>query len=361
MHPRLAGLADNTAIELGDFMCTSPGAGDGTCERVTDYSGFTYDSTHHQFLMFGGGHATTMTDSVFAFDLTSSLAWRELYPPTPCSAMTHGNLDSANGAWLAGPAGPYPRPLSIHSYDSLNWAPAQGELLLLSRMFTGGYCNPLGNDIGGPIAHYSVTNNAWTFSMADALSSSDIDATEFDPVSGKVIIFGRAGLSTYDPATRTRTVIVDTFNGETLKTTTGADFDFGPVSYGNTMVYFPPSDTFFYFVRGAPVAVYALKLNRANLRMSTAELVATSGPTSDHSEPGYAYDSRNQIIGGGVQQNLFYAFDPATRTWTAHTIMGGAPGSVAFLALGYDPASNVFVFVTDYSDGARTWAYRFKN
>ncbi|MFO0601017.1 MAG: hypothetical protein U0228_37255 [Myxococcaceae bacterium] len=355
-NPRLQNLADNTALDLGDFICTDPG--DQNCVRATDYSGFTLDTTHHQFLMFGGGHSTTMTDTVFAFDLADTLTWKELYPPTPCSQMVLSNLDDTLGAWKAGAGGPYPRPLSIHSYDGLTWVPGTDALVLLSRMFTGGYCNTVGNDVGGPIAHFDPVAKTWTFTTASALSNTNIDATEYDPTSGKIVIFGRSGLSLYDAATKTRTVYVDTFNGETLKTTGGQDADFAPLSYANDLVYFPPNDTFYYFVRGAPVGVFALKLNRAMPKNSTLDALVTPGPTSDLQDPSYAYDSRNQVIGGAVTAGLFHVFDPMTSTWTTRTVQGGNVGSQSFLALGYDPLNNVFVFVTD---DRKTWAYRLKN
>lgn len=360
-NARLTGLGDGTAIDLGDFTCTSPGAADGSCSRVTDYSGLTYDSTHHQLLMFGGGHSTTMTDSIFAFDLNGTLTWKELYAPTPCAMMVSSNLDAAKGAWLAGTSGPYPRPLSIHSYDLLAWAPVQNEFVLMSRLFTGGYCNTVGNDVGGPIAHYSLGAGAWSFTSASAVSSTNIDASEFDPVSGKILLLGRSGLSLYDPAARIRTVFVDTYNGDKLKDSLGADADFNALGYANDLVHFPPTDTFYYFVRGAPVGVFALKLNRTNPKLSTLDALVTSGPTSDLEDPGYAYDAKNQLIGGAVKQSTFYAFDPATKAWSSAVIKGGAPGTLASLAIGYDPVNNVYVFRTDYSSGSKTWAFRWKN
>ena len=360
-NPRLRTLADNTALDLGAFTCTSPGPGDGVCASVTDYSGLAFDSTHHQFLMFGGGHATTMTDTVFAFDLDETLTWKELYAPTPCSSMVASNLDSMNGAWLSGTSGPYPRPLSIHSYDGLVWVPSQTELVLLSRLFTGGICNTVGNDIGGPIAHFSPTMTRWTFTTARALDSSNIDATELDPMSGKIVILGRSGLSLYDPVARTRTVHIDTFNGGEFKTALGATTDLTNIGYGNTLTYFPPNDTFYYFTRGAPVTTFALKLNRAAPANSTLEILTTTGPTSDLQEPTYAFDSRNNLLGGGVQGGVFFALNPTTRTWASQTILGGTVGDEAFLALGYDPLNNVYIFRTDYNSGSKTWAYRWKN
>jgi hypothetical protein len=125
------------------------------------------------------------------------------------------------------------------------------------------------------------------------------------------------------------------------------------------MVYFPPLDTFYYFLRGTPVTTYALKLERANLARSTLDLLTTEGPTSPHQEPAYDYDAKNQVIGGAVADSVFYAFDPMTKTWSSRAIAEGMPGTLAFHALRYDPVDDVFIFVTDYTSGQRTWAYRY--
>src|SRR5690349_1626494 len=93
-NPRLDAIADETAIDLGVFQCEGVGGEDpDLCRRATDYGGFVYDAHHHQMLLFGGGHSTTMTDSVHAFDLGGTLEWRDLYTPTPCDSMTTQNLD----------------------------------------------------------------------------------------------------------------------------------------------------------------------------------------------------------------------------------------------------------------------------
>ncbi|MEZ4223263.1 MAG: hypothetical protein R3B13_20125 [Polyangiaceae bacterium] len=353
-NPKLANLGAGDAMDLGAFECTTPS---DVCSRVTDYSGFVFDSVSHRFLMFGGGHSTTMTDAIFAFDLEGSLTWKELHEPTPCSMMVASNLDATKGAWVAGNSGPYPRPLAVHTYDLLGFAPAQNEFVLISRLFSGGYCNTTGNDVGGPVAHFGLSTGSWSFSDAQSGSAANIDASEYDPVSGRILIFGRSGIGFYDPALRTNTLLVSSYDGDKLKNSQGTTVDFGALGYANHMVYFPPTDTFYYFVRGNPVGVFALKLDRANPKNSILDEVSTKGPSSPHTEPGYAYDSKNQIIGGAVTDSTFYAFDPATSTWSAHPI-AGSPGSQAFHALGYDPLNNVFIFVTDYDSGAKTWAYR---
>jgi hypothetical protein len=250
--------------------------------------------------------------------------------------------------------------LSAHVYDELGFAPDQNAFVLLGRMFTAGYCNQVGNDVSGPVAHFDIVAGTWSFSVGaqGANDSTNIPATEFDPISRKFVIFGRQGLDLYDPATRTQATFVSTFTGGTLKTSTGSNASFSALGYANQLVYSAPDDTFYFFARGSPVVVYALKLNRTDPKLSTLDKLASTGPTSSASEPGYAYDSRNHVIGGAVSANVFYAFDPATAAWSQHPIQGGLPGDESFHAVGYDPVNNVFVFLSAQHE---TWAFRLHN
>ena len=357
-NPRLSELADNTAIDLGRFSCTQvPGEEPADCRLATDYSGFVYDPHHHAMLSFGGGHATTMTDSVHVLDLGGALTWSDAYAPTPCASMTAGNLDANTGAWLSGTSGPYPRPVSTHTYDMLAVAPELDELIVIARTFTGGHCNPVGNDIGGKVAHFDRVKGTWSFSPTANGSTGELagnlPGSEPDPVSGKIVLFGVGGLSLYDPATRIYTHVADT-----LPDSGGDPTQVTGTGYANHLVYFPPDDTFYYFARNQPVDVYALRFDRDAPGQSSVERLDTSGPTTTHGEPGYDYDAVNKVIGGGVQDSTFFAFDPATRSWSAHAMKGGDPGNQAFHALAYDPVDNVFVFVSDYDSGQKTWAYR---
>lgn len=359
-NPALADLADETALDLGQFTCAQvPGEEPELCRRATDYSGFVYDPHHHEMLGFGGGHSTTMTDAIHAFDLGNTLTWSGLYEPTPCDAMTVANLDADNGAWTMGP-GPYPRPVSTHTYDMLAVAPKLDEFIVVSRNFTGGYCNAVGNDIGGRIAHFDRVANAWSFSP-DAQGSTydlavNIPGSEPDPVSGVIVLFGGGGLASYDPATRVYSQHVDTYNGDY-----GNLGDLTNIGYANHMVYFPPDDRFYLFTHADGVGVWALSFDRDAPAESVAERLVTSGVEPPAGELGLDYDATNDIIGGLVTDSTFYAFDPSTREWSAHAMNGGSPGNMAFHALAYDPIDNVFVFVTDYDSGQKTWAYRLAN
>lgn len=357
-NPKLTGIADGAALDLGRFSCSSPAGEDpSSCRQMTDYSGFAYDPKNHQMLAFGGGHATTMTDSIAALPLGGDLIWKALYTSTPCMLMAPFNLDSALGAWKMGPSGPYPRPISAHTYDFHGVAVEQNEFVLLGRLFTGGSCSGVGNDVNGPIAHFDLTAQTWSFSADPKTSGfvANMSATALDPMMNKFIALGTGGLSVYDAAKRTMQHVADT-----LPSGAGKAVAIDSLGYANHMVYFPPLDTFYYFLRGAPVATYALKLDRANLAQSTLDVVATQGPTSPHQEPAYDYDATNHVIGGGVTDNTFYVFDPMSKTWSSQAITGGMPGVLAFHALRYDPVDNVFIFVTDYVSGQHTWAYRHK-
>jgi hypothetical protein len=86
----------------------------------------------------------------------------------------------------------------------------------------------------------------------------------------------------------------------------------------------------------------------------------------DSVESGWAYDAANQLIGGGIRDNRFYAFDPIARHWQERVIAVVSDavsevGSVAYHALDYAPLDNVFIFLSDAGGGGadRTWAYRF--
>src|SRR5262245_56302682 len=87
-NPKLVSIAAGSALDLGKFSCSSPAGEDpSSCRAMTDYSGFAYDPRNHQMLAFGGGHATTMTDSIAALSLGGDLAWKALYASTPCMLM----------------------------------------------------------------------------------------------------------------------------------------------------------------------------------------------------------------------------------------------------------------------------------
>ncbi|MFT3766132.1 MAG: hypothetical protein QM820_11545 [Minicystis sp.] len=359
-NPILAGLADNTALDLGAYGCDQPADGPAGCGAITDYSRFNYDPVTHRLLMFGGGHAGRIGTDVVAFDF-ATLKWSSLYPSVLCADMIPDNWDPATSSWKETNNGTS-SPVARHTWDMMVVIDVGGahELVIVTSGGIGGTTPELCGDpkppfpevqLHGPMLRWDIAASTWSYgtkSMDDLFYYAD--AAEADPVSGKIVVLGSEGLQRFDPAT------------ESVEILAGAPSDLG---YSNNLVYFPPNDRFYYIARGNPTRVFEVQVDRSSAGASSVMEIATTGaPPSG--ESGWAYDSVNQVIGGGVADGVFYAFDPVSRAWTSKTMGvapadGGSPiGTIAFHALDYDPVDNAYIFLTDYASGRRTWAYRYR-
>lgn len=292
----LSNLPTNTARNLGSYAarCADSSFDPDNCRRFGDYSRFTYDPEHHQILFFGGGHATTMRDDIDVFNF-DSLKWKSAYASTHCNEMTSV---STNGTWSSSG-----HPVGRHTYDQLIYAPSVHRLIITSPVYGAGYCGTFGGCgewCAGKMLFYDPDAKTWT-PKNTATNPAHVVSSEYDPVSGRIISAGGPGLSTYDPVADSK---VDYLSSS-------------PISdYADNLVYFPPNDKFYYFSRGNPIKVYAVTLNRASWSSSTIQEVTGMNGTPGTDETGWAYDSANHIIGGGVTNGSFYAFNPATNLWT---------------------------------------------
>ncbi|MGB1111369.1 MAG: hypothetical protein ACPG4N_13495, partial [Gammaproteobacteria bacterium] len=100
---------------------------------------------------------------------------------------------------------------------------------------------------------------------------------------------------------------------------------------------------------------WKLRLNRENLSFSTMEPLTFSGDEPNY-RAGFDWDSKNRIIGGGVHDGKFFAFDVKNQQWTAKTIRGAPVKAMYGYGMQYAPALNVFIFMTK----DRTFAYRWE-
>ena len=335
-NPKLD-LADNTAADIGPFTWQKP-AGEGATGSVTDYSGMVYDLHNHRILLFGGGHATTFTDAVYAFSFVD-LKWSALYAPTPQKYYKKENMD--RGFWKAGESGDYPRPVGRHTYDLLVVPDDREELLLLMNG-----CGPSGvapgfGYWGGGAGSFDFKTNKWKI-MPTAPFGGYGGAAEYDPVSKKIIGSAGQGVFTYEPETGKSAKILDDISDK-----------FKVSCYSGTMVYFPPDQKMYCIP--ADKKIWSLELDRANFGKSKITVLNPAGQCPG-SECAFAYDAKNKVIGGGVKDNKFYIYDPAKNAWTAEAIQGGKPGTMTFHCLVYSPVDNAYVFIA----GGKTWAYRWK-
>jgi hypothetical protein len=349
-HPRLAALPENTALDLGPYTCGAPEDNPKDCELITDYSGFVYDRFNHQLLMFGGGHAATHRTDVDLFSF-GTLRWSSAYPSTPCSELRKDNRGLVNGNWLS-----TGHPIARHTYDMLVMTENTRELVMLSWGAGDGGCvepSPPNQELyrfPGRIAAYDPISRRWTYSAAANGAWRPYGAAEYDPVSGLVFIIDYNGMWTYDPVKQVVT-----------KRASFSDQLGKALSYAKNLVYFPPNQKMYYIADGD--RVFEVSPNRTFFDWtSVTPLTGITGDIPKLQETGFAYDSVNRIIGGGVADGLFHAFDPVARRWTRlvmHTEPAGRRiGTVAYHALAYSPVDNVFVFITEDA-GRHTWAYRY--
>ena len=343
----LATLGPKSALNLGRYECSELAGGSHPCQSIDDYSRFVYDSAGNELLWFGGGsHATARTD-VAVFEL-ARLTWESAYPPTPCAEMVPDNADMTSGAWLTSG-----HPMSRQTFDMLVMAENTGELVMLTYNAPGDDCGtwpqggPSLDAVPGRVAHYEPNARSWRFSAVPADTWPADAAAEYDPESGLVVVLGTNDLWTYDP------------QGEIAPH--HLTFDFGErFGYAAELVYFPPTGRFYYFTRTG--LLFEVSPERGDWSATTiVEITDATGDLPVAEAKGWAYDARNQVIGGGVRDSVFFQFEPATHTWTATPIAsasGERPGNVAFFTLAYAEQPGVFLFFTDYDSGWATWAYK---
>ncbi len=343
-NPVLYDLPDNTALDLGEYTCVGPkGESNFYCPGITDYSGFVYDRHRHQMLMFGGGHSTTMRDDVDVFNF-GTLTWGSAYVSTPCDDMIPENFDPQRARWTT-----TGHPTSRHTYDLMVVTERSREFLLMRGGGNAGARCGRFDTLGGEVAHYDVDARQWSFSGQPFIWNRFASA-ELDPVSDMVLIRHSDGLYLYDPQAKAAREI-DPANRS--------------MGYADNMIYFPPTDRMLYIQRGSPTQVWEVTLDRQVWENSgTALVTGVSGEIPDSLESGWAYDSANRVIGGGIRDGVFYAYDPLTKKWSSSVMNAqspsGAPiGTIAFHALDYDPVNNVYLFIANGAAGKRTWAYRY--
>ena len=352
-HPKLADLPANTALDLGLYDCESrvPGL---HCGTPTDYSRFIYDPFNHRLLLFGGGHAATGRTDIDGFDL-NTLTWASLYPSMTCEEVREGNIDPKGFHRKTG------HPVARHTYDMNVIGDLKGvpHLFLLSTEGAGGKCHPYGAPIRS-VAAFPLrgAEPSWVYSKQFRLPWHYAAAAEYDPVSKKIIVIGRGrgassgGMWVYDP--NDSSIIVVRRN------------NIGYEKYDNNLVYFPPLDKMYLITRSKPNTVFEITLDREDWQNSKGVKIETSGDIPILGITGYAYDSKNEIIGGGVANGKFRLFDPKQRTWKALTMNNASTRKHEirrgqYHTLDYDPVNNVFLFMTHVSSrNERTWAYRYK-
>jgi Kelch motif len=336
-NPRFGALKANTVMDLGRFNWKRP-AGEPRIGRVTDYSGMTYDMHNHRILLFGGGHSTTWTDTIYVFDF-KTLKWSCLYEPTAHKFYKKDNMDRS--WWKAGPSGPYPRPVGRHTYDLLIVPDDRPEFHML-RTGTGPSSAARGfGYIGGGGGVFNFKTGKWKL-LSNNFGGYGAVA-EYHPGAKMIIGQSKQDITAMDPAT-----------GKCTKIRRDIQDKQKVSGYSGSMIYFPPDGKL--YVIPSKMYVWTLALDLKNLKQSKIEKLKTTGQPGKARESSFVYDSKNKLLGGGVSNNKFYVFDPVKKEWQNKTVTGGAPGTLTFHNIIYNPVDNVYIFIAK----DKTWAYRWK-
>lgn len=356
-------MTPGVALDMGKYTPAYMTGCDKYPTSITDFSGFTYDSAHNKMLMFGGGHSATPRTDVDGLDLNSTaISWASEYPTTPLSAQVVSNYDSVHANWIS-----TGHPTTRHTYDELVYAPNVGELIMLAKTNLGAWCrDPLmvePND--GYIWHYNPVTKKWRYTSPLTWGGSEVaNGAEYDPVSGNVIGISRYDLIVYNPISGLATRYA---------------ISRPEIGISGELVYYPPNQKMYMMLPDG--SALEIALNRSDYSKTVfTDIIPTgatrpfpviAGTASSDGETGWAYDTQNRIIGGGVADGVFYAFDPSARTLKAVTMTtssGNAVGSLMRMhTIDYDTADNVFVFMTQWTNPLdkygptdyRTWAYKY--
>lgn len=350
-NPKFANMESNTIIDLGPFKWERP-EGEPNANAVSSYSGMVYDAVNHRILLFGGGHAATFTDAIYSFSF-ETLTWEALYKPTPHKFYIEENVNKS--FWTKGGSGNYPRPIGRHTYDLLVISENGENFFMLRDGHQTSYAAAKGikshvKQAGGI---YNFKTQKWTIIPAKDIKFGGWGCvSEYDPISKKIIGIDRNRIFAFDTTTRKSSNILNGFK-KTFKGTNNG--------YSGCLVYFPPNKKMYIFtMKGKNVS--ELNLDRTDLKKSTVKNIEkTDGITNR--EVSLVYDSKNKIIGGGVDQNKFFAFDPQKKTWESKTIQGGKPQNMRAHCIAYSPVDNVYIFIGNggkKKNAKRIWAYRWK-
>jgi hypothetical protein len=234
-----------------------------------------------------------------------------------------------------------------HTYDQLIYAPNTHRLIITSQVYGAGYCGTFGGCAEwclGKMLRYDPVAKTWSPGASPA-NSAHVVSSEYDPLSGMIISVGSSGIQTYDPVNDVKTQ------------RTGSS----PITANwSNLVYFPPNQKMYYVQWGSPTRIFEVTLNRATWASSSVTEVTGMSGTPNSGESGWAYDTANHIIGGGISNGVFYAYNPLNKQWDSKTMLvQGGTGSPTLYShnLDFDPVDNVFVF---YASGYHTWAYCYK-
>jgi hypothetical protein len=281
---------------------------------VSAWSGGTWDPVHRQLLVFGGGHADSPDNTLYAFDL-GTLGWSRLTERSSSDLMNADPL-------------PDGQPVSRHSYDGIQY------LAHAERLFVWGGSRWM--DGNGTAATWTFDHEGgWTEMQATPQpgAGSYSHATAYDPESGNVLAHLGDSLQRYDLEADAWTLV--------------EDYGFAPYwpryAIGGDKRGAIDSSRGLLFVFGAGIYLVYDIANDAHV---TDDWITEGGSSFDNSDVVGGYPEQQIVTGGGEvieapapgvdydrAADALVAFvggapwrlDLASKTWTTGSADGAPP------------------------------------
>lgn len=306
---------------------------------IAAWSGGAWDPVHRQLLVFGGGHADSSDNALYAFDLGTA-TWSTLTERSDPSLMNADPL-------------PDGQPASRHSYDGLQY------LTSTQRLFAWGgsrWMDGYGTNVTWMYDH----DGGWTDMQVEPEGAGSYSsATAYDPASDGIITVTGESLQRYDVATNTWSRLADygyppywpryAGTGDkrgTVDTSRGLFFGFGGGLY---VVYDIAADA---HVTDDWITTGGAAFDNADHVPGHDEqrIVTGGGEVITANSPGVDYDRAADAlvawVGGGA-----WRLDLVTKTWTQGSSTGApAPTQNSGGTFGrwrYVPRVNAFLLVDD--------------
>lgn len=274
------------------------------------WSGGAYDTKRNRLIVWGGGHNDYCGNELYVFDVPG-MRWIRLTDPTSS-------------------------PLSIHSYDQLEYLPEQ------DRFFAaGGSVCSSGGWATDDTLYFNFDTNSWEQRAALPGALGDFWElamdSDYDPVSKRVVLVGYKESGDYDPATN-------------RWTRHGNDFF---RNLGHSGALDPEKRKYITIGEGTP-QVFDMD---ANGRLGARRSLVTTGAKDleNSTAPGLVYDPTIKKIVGWANGGDVFSLDMGTLVWTRHSpansINPGNPRNQGdyhgtFGRFRYMPAYNAYIVAT---------------
>lgn len=292
---------------------------------IWSWSGGVYDTFRDRLVVWGGGHGAYAGNEIYAFDMTT-LRWSRITDPSSIAGYSDGQLTYPDG-----------NPVSVHSYDQIEYDPAADRMFVFGgSRYSNGSSSTAAFTFDFDAKQWtqaaSIPGDPYTETLGFSLNSA------YDPVTKLVYIGGAWSLTTYNVATNTWQLLSKDYGGWQLPNGLTAALDskrrqFLQIGRGHAFIW----------------DISVLVPQRADLVTSGAKEI------EECDAPGLDYDPVSDRIVAWCAGADIYTLNLDTKTWTkvtaTNTVTPGDPHHAdyhgTFGRFRYVPSMNLFVVVTD--------------